>query len=225
MSSQVYRNVTCNSCNTVMEYDIYESINVTLQPKLKEKIVNDELFVLTCPNCGKKFYLSYDFLYNDIDCGFMVQYCNADNHDEKVEQFKAIVNNFKKEINEHFTSLSYKFRFVSDFHKLKEKVRIFDRNLDDRIIELYKYEFIINGYDKDLSQLDDVVFVNVDGSSECLFVLFEKDVMENVRAISFDEMEYLRLEKEYENVVETFDDVEVDMIWAQKVYNSMNLNS
>ena len=69
------------------------------------------------------------------------------------------------------------------------------------------------------------MFVNVDGSSECLFVLFEKDVMENVRAISFDEMEYLRLEKEYENVVDTFDDVEVDMIWAQKVYNSMNLNS
>ena len=97
--------------------------------------------------------------------------------------------------------------------------------LDDRIIELYKYEFIINGYDKDLSQLDDVVFVNVDGSSEYLFVLFEKDVMENVRAISFDEMEYLRLEKEYEYVIDKFDDVEVDLVWAQKVYNSVNLNS
>ena len=225
MASQVYRNVTCNNCNTVMEYDVYDSINATLQPKLKEKIVNDELFVLTCPECGKKFYLSYGFLYNDIDCGHMIHYSCSEDITNELQQFKDIVGNFKKEISAHFNSLSYKFRFVNDFHKLKEKIRIFDKNLDDRIIELYKYEFIVNGYDKDLSQLDDIVFVNVDGSSEFVFVLFEKDVIENVRAISFDEMEYTRLEKEYEDYLSTYDDVEIDLVWAQNVYNSVNINN
>ena len=141
MASQVYRNVTCNNCNTVMEYDVYDSINATLQPKLKEKIVNDELFVLTCPECGKKFYLSYGFLYNDIDCGHMIHYSCSEDITNELQQFKDIVGNFKKEISAHFNSLSYKFRFVNDFHKLKEKIRIFDKNLDDRIIELYKYEY------------------------------------------------------------------------------------
>ena len=76
-----------------------------------------------------------------------------------------------------------------------------------------------------MNNLDDIIFVNVDGSAECVFVLFEKDVIDNVRAISFDEMEYTRLEKEYKGVINQFNDFEIDLLWAQKVYNSVNINS
>ena len=225
MISQIYRNVTCNQCNEVMEYDVFDSVNVTLNPILKDKVINDELFVLTCPKCGKMFYLSYPFIYNDMDVHYMIRYTNNENVDKLKGEFNTFVNTINSELKSNFKELSYKYRIVNEYERLKEKVRIFDRDLDDRIIELYKYEFIVNGYDKELNNLDDIIFVNVDGSAECVFVLFEKDVIDNVRAISFDEMEYTRLEKEYEGVINQFNDFEIDLLWAQKVYNSVNINS
>lgn len=225
MKSQIYRNVTCNQCNEVMEYDVFDSVNVTLNPILKDKMINDELFVLTCPKCGKMFYLSYPFTYNDMDVHYMIRYTNNENVDKQKEEFNTFVDTINNSLKSNFKELSYKYRIVNEYERLKEKVRIFDRDLDDRIIELYKYEFIVNGYDKELNNLDDIIFVNVDGSAECVFVLFEKDVIDNVRAISFDEMEYTRLEKEYEGVINRFNDFEIDLLWAQKVYNSVNINS
>lgn len=225
MKSEIYRNVTCNQCNEVMEYDVFDSVNVTLNPVLKEKVLNDELFILRCSNCGKIFYLSYPFTYNDMDVRYIIRYTNNENIEKQKIEFQTFVTTINNELSSNFEDFKYKYRFVNEYERVREKVRIFDRDLDDRIIELYKYEFIVNGYDKELSNLDDVIFVNVDGSSECVFILFEKDVIDNVRAISFDEMEYMRLEKEYEGVLDKFNNYEIDLLWAQKVYNSVNINS
>lgn len=225
MSKKIIKQIKCNECNTILDFEVYESVNVTLQPTLKEKVLNDSIYLLECSECGKKFYLSYPFLYNDMDSGYMINLNNSNNKEEEIQTFRDLVANINKEMKDTFGDISYKYRSVDDIEILREKIRIFDRNLDDRIIELYKYEFIVNGYDKELDMLDDILFVNTDGSMECLFVLFEKDVVDNVRMIAFDEMEYMRLEKEFEYEIEKYNDVVIDLVWAQKVYNNVMVNS
>ena len=102
MKSQIYRNVTCNQCNEVMEYDVFDSVNVTLNPILKDKVINDELFVLTCPKCGKMFYLSYPFTYNDMDVLYMIRYINNENVDKQKEEFNTFVNTINSELKSNF---------------------------------------------------------------------------------------------------------------------------
>lgn len=225
MTKHIIQKIPCNQCQTMMEYEVFESVNVTLEPTLKDKIMNDELFLTTCPNCGKMFYLSYPFLYNDMDSHYMIRYAMKNEEKEKTE-FQDTVSMFKNELNDKFNGhLTYIFRFVNDYGKLKEKIRIFDRNLDDRIIELYKYEFVINGYDKELKNLDDIIFLNYEGSVVPVFALIEKDELDGVRAIAFDEMEYLRLEKEYSDMFNLMeDDLEVDLLWAQEFYEKVMMN-
>jgi len=76
-----FRNVTitCPDCGAEGEYTIWNSVNVTINPELKYKIMYGSIFNWTCPKCGKIFNVPYPFLYHDMNMNskgqsFMVQY-------------------------------------------------------------------------------------------------------------------------------------------------------
>ena len=66
MSRHHMEKVTCPSCHHEGDFELWDSINTTLDPEMKEKVLNQSIFLYTCPSCGKTFRLNYSTLYHQI---------------------------------------------------------------------------------------------------------------------------------------------------------------
>ena len=78
MSMPSNTKITCPKCNHESDYIVWYSINVTLNPEMKDKILDDTLFSWVCPHCGENYYVPYDFLYHDMENGLFTWYRNEE---------------------------------------------------------------------------------------------------------------------------------------------------
>jgi hypothetical protein len=72
MSEVKKETIICPHCQAKGKMDIWNSVNVDLDPKLREKIFNEELFLYHCPNCGETTGVPYGTLYHDMTHHFML---------------------------------------------------------------------------------------------------------------------------------------------------------
>lgn len=71
--SQVRKEIIeCPHCHQEGEFDLWTSVNVGLDPELREKIFSDELFMYHCPHCGKVTGIPAGTLYHDMTHDFMI---------------------------------------------------------------------------------------------------------------------------------------------------------
>ncbi len=71
--SQVKREtIECPNCHRKGEFEIWDSVNVDLDPELREKIFNEELFMYHCPHCEHVTGIPLDTLYHDMKNQFML---------------------------------------------------------------------------------------------------------------------------------------------------------
>ena len=121
---------TCPKCGKESDFTMYESVNVDLNSKLKEKVLSGDFFSWTCPHCQQKYQIHYDFLYHDMKRDFMIYY--APNGCEDIN----------KTVNDMLTRLkgmrNTTYRSVDSYNRLLEKIRIFEANLNDIVIEFAK---------------------------------------------------------------------------------------
>ncbi len=131
MSSFHEQTLPCPRCNTPSPFTIWESVNVTLDPELKEQLLSRELFRFTCPACQETSELVYPLLYHDQQRKLMVWLLLPDENDE-ISLDQASLEAAKTALQ------GYTLRLVATANALIEKILIFDAGLDDRVIELMK---------------------------------------------------------------------------------------
>ena len=110
----------------------------------REEIIAGNFANLTCPECGNKFVLNYRFAYTDEANAFMIVN-DPDFIDKKARlafstSLGLIGLDRKNELYKHRLRITY------DYPSLKEKILIFEKGLDDRVIELMKY-FLVHSDD------------------------------------------------------------------------------
>ena len=66
MSRHHIEKVTCPSCHHEGDFEVWDSINTALDPEMKEKVLNQSIFLYTCPSCGETFRLTQIIL----ECSF-----------------------------------------------------------------------------------------------------------------------------------------------------------
>ena len=64
--------ITCPECDLEQLFTVYNSVNVSLNPDAKERLINGELTVFTCDACGHQFEVVYPMLYHDMENKFMI---------------------------------------------------------------------------------------------------------------------------------------------------------
>ena len=57
MSRIINEKFTCTNCHVESDFKMYKSVNVSLDPELKDKVISGEIFKWTCPNCGETLYI------------------------------------------------------------------------------------------------------------------------------------------------------------------------
>ena len=66
--------IICPNCNHEQELHVTPTVNVTVDPDMKEKVLSGELFLFTCENCGFSGYAGFPFIYEDKETngGFLI---------------------------------------------------------------------------------------------------------------------------------------------------------
>ncbi|MBN1383500.1 MAG: hypothetical protein JW983_01290 [Elusimicrobia bacterium] len=92
MSSNQKQPVECG-CGKTFEWTLWESINVTTDPDLKESLLNGTLNVVVCPYCGLLFYYERFLLYHDEKKRYLFYVYNHDcEEDKEVLKKKAVAD-------------------------------------------------------------------------------------------------------------------------------------
>ena len=112
--------VSCRSCGKTTELEYASSVNVALNPELKQQVRSGSLFLWTCPECGSSNLLNLPFLDHDPGEKLMILLSPSPVRSEDLPE-------------------GYTGRQVRSVGELVEKINIFDSGLDDIVIEMCKY--------------------------------------------------------------------------------------
>lgn len=116
--------MTCPVCGSTGNFIIWNSVNADITPEIAQKVKDQSLFFWSCPQCRGNILVSYPCLYHDMSRRFMIQYAQQERDDGE-------------RIREYFPD--YTYRWVDNLDALREKIRIFEQDFDDRVIEMMKF--------------------------------------------------------------------------------------
>ena len=100
--------VRCPKCGSIMPFELFDSITSSLNPELRQQILDDRFETVVCPDCKAVSYIQYDILYHDPARRFMV--CVGTDYSDVFQQSDC--------------PKDYKLRYVDDYKQLAEKIRI-----------------------------------------------------------------------------------------------------
>lgn len=215
------QSIKCLKCKKASDFEFYESINTALDPKLKQRVKNFDIFKFVCPHCGSEQFVNYSFLYHQMEDQIMIFYCQDEEEVNKVRSLYA--EDFATATDENgverpIDTSGYRRRIVIGADELVEKIRIFDAGLDDRLMEIYKV-MLFGQMQAELAEIPggsdvDEVFVDeqLDGSLDLVFVAQGRAV----GAVPFAQEVYDVIKAQYEAAVTHLAAVEpvIDQDWA-----------
>ena len=86
MSKRDSGSVTCSGCKHTFSITYWASVNVTLNPELRDRVLSDDTRKHACPKCLKQLTLDTDLLYHDMKRRFMISYQVArDGHTRPID--------------------------------------------------------------------------------------------------------------------------------------------
>jgi hypothetical protein len=129
MSTPYGTRVTCRRCGHEQAFIGWSSIDVQIDPELKQRLSERQLMVSVCAACGDPTPVAYDALYHDMDRSLMVWPRQAASLDA-AEGFAGMVDALVPD--------GYTARIVRAEETLLGEVRLFDEGLDDLAIETAK---------------------------------------------------------------------------------------
>jgi hypothetical protein len=62
----------CPKCGAKQQTTVYESINATLDPELRDSFLNGTINFLRCEKCSEEAFVPVPLLYNDMEREFLV---------------------------------------------------------------------------------------------------------------------------------------------------------
>lgn len=173
MSKRNTVKITCPKCKKESDFLIWESINILLDPEMKERILNGEAFLFKCPDCGNEVYVNYPVLYHDMEKKMMIYLLPDDEKEIKsAAKFMSEMNSKNAELDLSFLADGYSNRIVTSLRELQEKIYISDAGYDDRIIEIMKMLYLgMMAEQTPDKKVDEILFnTDRDGSNHIVFV-------------------------------------------------------
>jgi len=130
MSQPKKQPFTCPHCHHKQEFSVWETINVTEEPKLKAQVLKRELGKFTCEHCAGTIWVKHPIYYHDVAAKLMFWLAEGEVPKPPLEEGSSVMG--------LMASTGYVFRRVNSYNELVEKIRCFDDRQDDRAIEALK---------------------------------------------------------------------------------------
>ncbi|WP_097005323.1 CpXC domain-containing protein [Lacrimispora amygdalina] len=114
--------IICPVCKKKNIVRVWDSVNVDINPEIKEDILSGKFNHSICPSCNVEINCVYGFLYHDMKHRYMV----------------GIEHDYTTALLMTDCPDGYRFRRVKDINGLIEKINIFELELNDIVIEMVK---------------------------------------------------------------------------------------
>jgi rRNA maturation protein Nop10 len=138
MSLMSHEKMTCPHCGKTFEFACWSSVNSEISPEQLEKVLDGSIFRLKCPHCGEETVCIYPMLVNimkPIPCFIRL----TDDPEKEIPEAESMFYNNPDPIMK--LAAPKRYRFVTSFPELKEKIMLFQQGLDDRTVEIMKQIF------------------------------------------------------------------------------------
>ena len=119
MSRSHSETISCSTCRNIQEFTVWESVNVSVDPELKQLLLNGDLTTFHCANCGHEAHVAFDCLYHDMDRSLALWLKYPD--DSGTAHIDPAALGLLSAIDS-----KYKCRIVTSFHELLDKIRVFE---------------------------------------------------------------------------------------------------
>ncbi len=172
---------SCSKCRKESQIELFQSINVALDPQLKARVKDGSLFIWECPYCGARNLALYQTLYHDPDSKLMVWLLPGD-----ARPPEAVASALEQ-------LEGYTLRMVRDVGSLVEKVNIHDAGLDDCVVEMCKWVTRRELAAKNPSAIDaSLKFLRTEGADNNIVFAFPLDGQMQVVNVGFNVYEDAR---------------------------------
>ena len=139
MSEREIQRIKCPKCGSEHDFEIWTRVNTDLDPVLKDKVRNGQLFRTVCPSCGQQIDVVYPCLYHEMENRIMIYYAPGEKAmQDALAAFDEGLDIAGKEKGFDPAGKGYRNRVVGSLYDLQEKIAIFEAGLDDRVIEICK---------------------------------------------------------------------------------------
>ncbi len=144
-------NITCPSCGTQQDVQLYDAITVDAEPQLKDALMHNQLNRVDCADCELSFRVDLPMLYNDPANKILIHWI-PENEETPREQ---VLEEFDRAM-EHMNSLLPddvevpSVRLVLTRVELVELIFLIEAGLNQRVVEYVKYSI----YTRNLEKID-----------------------------------------------------------------------
>lgn len=138
---------TCPYCGEKFETEIYETIDANQDEDLRDRCVSGDLFRVSCPHCKKEYMIQFPLLYTDQNHKFVLWLGEQE------------VGDTLKQITAPLNQKGYRLRRTPTLAEFSEKIQIFEDGVDDRIVELAKYDSFIEAVDNKKAKPEDITSI------------------------------------------------------------------
>ncbi len=135
MSLKANQNIKCPHCGQECSLEYWRTINIDLNPELRDKVDSGELWKWTCPHCGYETIMPWGTIYHDMKNKFMLFfdfYEPEDGNKYDDVDIKSLVGDMEN-------MEGYTFRAVYGLKNLWEKILILENGLNDVAVERMRY--------------------------------------------------------------------------------------
>jgi len=167
--------LTCPACGAKGEKTAISRICASkTDDATKKALLEGSFFEWQCPECSGRFFINSPFLYNDDKRKFMVYLIPG--FKERSYKIPTVIQTSKD-----YDTNSSKLRITTSFSAFVEKIRIFEAELDDRIVEMLKLLYINMHLQDGGEKVYDMIFESIDENGDLYFGVFlENDDYEQI---------------------------------------------
>ena len=191
--------IRCPKCEAEESVTLYDSINVTEEPALRDQLMANQLNAVHCEECGFDFRVDKRLLYNDAARRLMIYWFpgNEAMYRQNKEEFMTVMDALNDALPDTFEPPS--IHLVFNRSELVERIFLLEAGLNERIIEYIKYMIYSNNMEK-TNPRDKALLFNAEDSTEQALCFVTQDVATN----KLEGM--LQFERSaYQGLVEMFD--------------------
>ena len=164
--------IECPACHKKSSFRVWQSINTTINPEMRKKVLDGSAFIFTCKHCGEHTLVDYGCIYHLMKDSIMIAYMVSDSMSTMASDLfegQGSDSPFEKDFKKH----NYLLRTVRSQTELREKAHIFEDGLDDRIVEMCKLIMLAQLYEEH-PELYNKVTAYYTGEKEPHFELFSE---------------------------------------------------
>lgn len=168
MSQEKPYRIACPQCRREQDVRLYDAINASSEPALREALMENQLNAVVCEECAFSFRVDKPLLYHDTDRRMMIYWIPT--ADDQLAQGE---DTFRETLSSMTALLPHdvplpEIHLVFSRTELVERIFLREAGLNERIVEYIKYLIYAQNVDRVTPEEKALLFNAEDSSDESL---------------------------------------------------------